>query len=116
MGKTKKVGSTGRFSERYGVGIKKRVLKVEEKQHAPKVCPFCSFSKIKREAAGLYICRKCNNKFTGGAYEPETLVGKTIKKMVSQKNFLASSVELLKTSEGSYADLEKEVSKAVKEE
>ncbi len=116
MGNTKKVGSTGRFGQRYGVGVKKRVLKVEQKQNLPKVCPFCSFSKIKREAAGLYNCRKCGSKFTGGAYEPETLVGKTIKKMVSQKTFLADSAKLIKTSKGSYEDMEKEVSKAVKEE
>lgn len=115
MGNTKKVGSTGRFKGRYGVGIKKRVLKVEEKQNLPKVCPFCSFSKIKRLAAGLYICRKCDNKFTGGAYEPETLIAKTIKKMVNQKTFVEDSKVLIKANEGSFEDIEKEVSKAVEE-
>ena len=49
MKKTKKVSSTGRFGSRYGVGIKKRVLKVEEKQRDLSVCPFCGFKKIKRK-------------------------------------------------------------------
>jgi large subunit ribosomal protein L37Ae len=117
MGNTKKVKSTGRFGARYGVGIKKRVLKVEEKQRNLSACPFCGFKKIKRIAAGLFICKKCEAKFTGGAYESETLVGKTIKKMVNQKSFVADSAELIKASEkaseSSYSEIEKEVAKSM---
>ena len=50
MGNTKKVRSTGRFSSRYGVGIRKRMLKVEDKQHNLDACPFCGFKKVKRKA------------------------------------------------------------------
>jgi len=117
MGNTRKVKSTGRFGARYGVGIKKRVLKVEEKQRNLLACPFCGFKKIKRIAAGLFICKKCEAKFTGGAYESETLVGKTIKKMVNQKSFVADSAELIKASEkaaeSSYSEIEKEVAKSM---
>lgn len=111
---TKKVGSTGRFNERYGVGIRKRVLKVEEKKNKPTSCPFCSFLTIKRTAAGLYICRKCGAKFTGGAYEAETLIGKTIKKMVAQKTFLEDSKKLIKENE-SLSGMEKEIAESMKE-
>jgi large subunit ribosomal protein L37Ae len=113
MGNTVKVGSTGRFSSRYGVGIRKRVLAVENKKNAQENCPFCGFAKTKREAAGLFVCRKCNAKFTGGAYQVQTLVGKTINKMVSQKSFLASAEELIKAEEGSLSDMEREVEKAL---
>jgi len=114
---TLKTGSTGRFGSRYGVGIRKRILKVEEKQKKLDVCPFCGFSKIKRQAAGLFQCKKCDAKFTGGAYESETLIGKAVKKMVSQKNFVEGSTELIKATEienSSYADIEAEVLKATK--
>ncbi len=116
MGKTKKVNSTGRFGSRYGVGIKKRVLKVEEKQKNLAPCPFCGFEKISRKAAGLFECKKCSAKFTGGAYVTETLIGKSVKKMVSQKTFLADSQELIKASEkeSSYHDIEEEVAKSKK--
>ncbi|MFA5125448.1 MAG: 50S ribosomal protein L37ae [archaeon] len=113
MGNTKKVGTTGRFSSRYGVGIKKRVLAVERKANLPINCPFCGFAKIKRVAPGLYGCRKCEAKFTGGAYEPQTLVGKTINKMVSQKQFIAGAEELVKAKESSFSDIEREVEKAL---
>jgi large subunit ribosomal protein L37Ae len=109
MGSTKKVGRSGRFSSRYGVGIRKRLIATERKQNAVSACPFCGFDAIKREAAGLFFCKKCDNKFTGGAYEVQTLVGKTISKMVSQKSFMADAKLLLKESESSFSDIEREV-------
>jgi large subunit ribosomal protein L37Ae len=117
MGNTKKVRSTGRFSSRYGVGIRKRMLKVEDKQHNLDACPFCGFKKVKRKAAGLFVCAKCGAKFTGGAYTTETLGGKSIKKIVAQKTLAAKQAEEAKiigkpVEESSYADIEKEVSEA----
>jgi len=113
---TEKVSSTGRYGSRYGVSIKKRVLKVEERQAHKVPCPFCGFAKIKREAAGLFFCKKCDARFAGGAYEPETLIGKTIKKMVNQRTFLADSAVLIKAKESSFADIEKEVESAMAED
>ena len=113
MGNTKKVGKTGRFSSRYGVGIRKRIIATEKKQAALSNCPFCGFDSIKREAAGLFFCKKCSNKFTGGAYETRTLVGKTIVKMVSQKSFLADAKILIKESESSFSDIEREVEESL---
>jgi large subunit ribosomal protein L37Ae len=116
MGKTKKVRSTGRLGSRYGVGIRKRLVKVEDKQKKQSKCPFCGFDRVKRKAAGLYSCRKCNAEFTGGAYVSETLVAKAIRKMVTQKSFLANSAELIKAQEkeekSSYSEIEDEVAKA----
>jgi len=116
MGNTKKVGSTGRFGSRYGVGVKKRVLSVEVKQNKLVPCPFCGFTKVKREAAGLFNCHKCNAQFTGGAYEAETLVGKSIKKMVTQRTFATDVAEITKIKESSFADIEKEVEASLGEQ
>jgi large subunit ribosomal protein L37Ae len=117
MVKTKKVRSTGRFGSRYGVGIRKRILTVEDKQSNLSACPFCGFDRIKRVSAGLFNCTKCSAKFTGGAYVTETLVGKTVKKIISQKSFIADNVELVKVTEkeNSFGDIEKEVSKVLDE-
>jgi large subunit ribosomal protein L37Ae len=117
MKKTKKVKSAGRFGSRYGVGIRKKITKVEERQNKAATCPFCKFKKLRRKAAGLFECKKCGAEFTGGAYESETLIGKTIKKMVVQKSFAANAAELVKESEtSSYSDIEAEVSKSIDEE
>ncbi len=105
MGETKKVGVTGRFGARYGVGIRRRLLKVEPKQFSKHVCPSCGHKRVKRVSRGIFECSKCGVKFVGGAYLPQTLSGELISKVVSQKAF---SVGLLKASE---SNSESEVSK-----
>jgi len=99
MGNTQKVGSTGRFGSRYGVGIRKRVVKIEKIQKRKHKCPQCGFEKVKRKAAGIYACAKCKAEFAGGAYTPETMSGSIVKKMVSQKSFLPNMNELLEAKE-----------------
>lgn len=96
---TKKLGSVARFEARYGVGIKKRVLKIERKQKQKHVCPNCGFRRAKRKSAGIYQCTKCNSRFAGGAYVPSTMTGRTIQKMVSQKSFLPQLAKLLEVKE-----------------
>lgn len=70
MGRTKKVGSTGRFGVRYGKGVKKRLLKIEKAQKAKKTCPRCLKPGMKRLSPGIWECRKCGLKFAGRAYDP----------------------------------------------
>jgi len=99
MAETKKVKSTGRFGTRYGVGIRKRILKVEAKQKQKHKCPSCGFKKVKRTAAGIFECNKCGAKFAGGAYFPETMSGQVVNKMISQKSFLPHMAELIEAKE-----------------
>lgn len=95
MGETKKVGLTGRFGSRYGVGIRKRVLKTEILQKRKHECPKCGKENMKRTAAGIFECKFCENKVAGGAFVPETLTGKLVRKMISQKKFSAQEFEAL---------------------
>ncbi|PIN85409.1 MAG: hypothetical protein COV47_02290 [Candidatus Diapherotrites archaeon CG11_big_fil_rev_8_21_14_0_20_37_9] len=94
MGQTKKVGSAGRFGSRYGVGIRKKLLKVEDKQKEAKECPNCGSPAVKRKSAGIFNCSKCGHEFVGGAYFTRTLTGKIISKIVSQKSFASSTKDL----------------------
>jgi len=99
MSNTKKVKSAGRFGAKFGVGIRKRLVKVESKQKKKFKCPKCVFKKIKRTAIGIFECKKCNAKFSGGAYFPTTLSGAIVRKMVSQKTFLPNIKELIAVKE-----------------
>ncbi|MEK6952034.1 MAG: 50S ribosomal protein L37ae [Nanoarchaeota archaeon] len=65
---TKKVGSTGRFGARYGKTIRQRILAVEKRQKKKQLCPYCKRLTAKRIALGIFLCKKCNSKFTGSAY------------------------------------------------
>ena len=72
MARTKKVGITGRFGARYGRKAKRSVKIIEENMKKNHVCPKCDRPYVKRQAAGIWKCRKCGAVFTGGAYVPET--------------------------------------------
>lgn len=99
MSKTDKVKATGRFGSRYGVGIRRRVLKIEKTQKKRHKCPSCGFLKSKRMAAGIYVCKKCGAKFSGGAYKPVTISGAIVKKMVTQREFTPHLKELVDAKE-----------------
>jgi len=72
MGRTKKVGSAGRFGPRYGRRIRLSVKEVEAKQKKAHRCPMCKKLSLQRISAGIWECKKCGAKFAGGAYTPRT--------------------------------------------
>ena len=70
MGRTKKIGAAGKFGARYGIKIRKRFLEVNKKLKSKNMCPSCQSDKLKRVSSGIYECKKCGKKMTGGAYTP----------------------------------------------
>lgn len=72
---TKKVGSAGRFGPRYGKKVRDLVRDIERIEKRRHICPRCSLPYAERLSKGIFICRKCNNKFTGQAYFPRGSVG-----------------------------------------
>jgi len=68
MSKTKKVASAGRFGARYGKRIRESVIEIEKKQRQKQKCPHCTKLTAKRVAKGLWACKNCGKRFTGGAY------------------------------------------------
>lgn len=79
MAKTKSVKSAGRFGPRYGATLRKRLLAIEQKSEKGLRCPKCkSVDKLVRVAAGIWDCRACGVRFAGGAFVPQTTLGKTL--------------------------------------
>lgn len=60
--------STKRFGARYGDTLRKKLAEVEKQQKKTYKCPYCSYEKVKREAAGIWKCSKCNARFTSRSY------------------------------------------------
>ncbi len=78
MGRTKVVGSAGRFGARYGATLRKKVALIEKKTRGPHRCPRCrTLGTVKRVSIGIWTCRKCGYTFAGGAWVPRTAMGKT---------------------------------------
>lgn len=68
MALDKTVSSGKRFGSRYGRRLRHKFAKIEAEQKKGHKCPYCSEPKVKRVAAGIWLCKKCNSKFTGRAY------------------------------------------------
>jgi large subunit ribosomal protein L37Ae len=84
MARTKKVGITGRFGARYGRKAKRSVKIIEENMKKNHTCPQCDRPGVKRVSAGIWKCRKCGAVFTGGAYMPNTPMGKTASRNIKR--------------------------------
>ncbi len=75
MGRTRKVGPAGSLGARYGTVARRRYTVVVSELRRPKNCPKCQMLAVRRESVGIWLCRKCGYKFTGGAYVPQTKLG-----------------------------------------
>jgi large subunit ribosomal protein L37Ae len=78
MVRTKKVKASGKHKVGYGANVRRKLVLVESKQRKKQVCPFCNKPCVKRKAAGIWHCKKCDKTFAGGAYylESQTLNNK----------------------------------------
>jgi len=63
-------GPAGRFGARYGIKIRRKVNLIESKQKSKHLCNYCGEKSVKRISLGIFECKKCKSKFTGGAYSP----------------------------------------------
>jgi large subunit ribosomal protein L37Ae len=78
MGRTKKVKSAGRFGTRFGLRIRRTLVKIEEAQKQKYVCRKCGKKAVKRVGSGIWECRHCGYKFAGGCYIPATPASKIV--------------------------------------
>jgi large subunit ribosomal protein L37Ae len=79
MGRTKSVKSVGRYGQKYGATLRKRVLVIESKAAKGQKCPKCrSIDSLQRSAVGIWQCKVCGIKFAGGAYIAQTTLGRTM--------------------------------------
>lgn len=82
--KKSKVGTAGKFKNRYGMRIRRRYTEIDMKMRALHKCPTCEKMAVKRISSGIWGCRKCGTKFTGGAYLPMTSVAKTADRILKR--------------------------------
>lgn len=80
--KGRKTRSAGRFGPRYGRKIRKRIADVESAMKQRHKCPTCGRTAVARKGTGVWMCSKCGTSFAGGAYLPETSVGRTVTRSI----------------------------------
>jgi len=69
--KKKKIKASGRFGAGYGTRVRKKLNEIESSQRKKQVCPYCSKKGVKREAVGIWHCKKCGKRFANSAYALE---------------------------------------------
>ena len=70
--RTQKTGATARFGSRYGVSVRRRAGAAISKVKRSYTCPVCQYQKVRRQASGIWHCKKCDHTFAGGVWEPFT--------------------------------------------
>lgn len=95
MGKLKKSGISGRFQARYGANVRKKWRLVMEKEKSGKIkCPRCETKgSVKRVSTGIWYCKKCEARFTGGAYYIETPRGAESFRIAKRKQRELEAIE-----------------------
>ncbi len=78
MAKKGIVGSAGRFGARYGRVSRRRVSEIEADTQAATV----DGDSVTRLGTGIWVNDETGEKFTGGAYRPETPAGKTVRRSI----------------------------------
>jgi large subunit ribosomal protein L37Ae len=73
-----RTGSAGRFGARYGRVARRRVAQIEREMENAKV----DGDDVKRVGTGVWVNEETGEKFTGGAYKPETPAGKTVTRSI----------------------------------
>ncbi len=73
-----KTGSAGRFGARYGRVARRRVAEIEREMRSATV----DGDDVTRVGTGIWVNEETGEKFTGGAYKPETPAGKTVTRSI----------------------------------
>ncbi|MFB6126348.1 MAG: 50S ribosomal protein L37ae [Halolamina sp.] len=72
------VGSAGRFGARYGRVARKRVKEIEAEMEDATV----DGDDVTRVGTGIWVNEETGEKFTGGAYNPETPGGVSVQRSI----------------------------------
>lgn len=80
MTRTRKVGQAGSFGPRYGTVARKRYAEIISGLRRQSECPQCHVMAVRREAVGIWYCKKCGYRFAGGAYTAQTKLGEVARR------------------------------------
>jgi large subunit ribosomal protein L37Ae len=83
-GKIKKVGIAGKYGNRYGATLRKRMKATETMQIRKHECQACGRVAVKRKAVGIWRCRGCRRVYAGGAYSFHTAAGETYNNLLKR--------------------------------
>jgi large subunit ribosomal protein L37Ae len=108
--RTQKAGATARFGARYGVSVRRRAGSALSKKSRKYTCPSCHYPKVRRKAAGIWECRKCDHTFSGGVWEPYTRASDANKRIVRRSLEGATATDMTVIAQQAALDFERKLS------
>jgi large subunit ribosomal protein L37Ae len=78
MARNDTTGSAGRFGARYGRVARRRVAEIEGDMEGAQV----DGEDVTRVGTGVWVNEETGEKFTGGAYRPQTPAGRTVTRSI----------------------------------
>jgi len=114
--RTQKAGATARYGARYGVSVRRRVGAVIAKRSKKYTCPVCQYPKVTRKVSGIWECKKCSHKFTGGVWEPYTRATDAYSRIIRRSVEGATATDMTIIAQQAALDYEKELSERALDE
>ena len=108
--RTQKAGATARYGARYGVSVRRRAGSALSKKSRKYTCPSCHYPKVRRKAAGIWECRKCDHTFSGGVWEPSTRASDANKRIVRRSMEGATATDMAVIAQQAALDFERKIS------
>lgn len=105
--RTQKAGLEARFGARYGVSVRRRAASALRKVKKEYSCPVCQYQKVKREAAGIWGCKKCGHTFAGGVWQPYTRASDANNRIIRRSIEGATSTDMALIAQQAAVDFEK---------
>jgi len=107
--RTQKAGATARFGARYGVSVRRRAGKALAKKSRSYTCPNCQYPKVRRKAAGIWKCKKCEHTFSGGVWEPFTRATSANQRIVRRSLEGATATDMTVIAQQAALDYERKI-------
>jgi len=111
--RTQKTGATARFGSRYGVSVRRRAGAAISKVKRSYTCPVCQYQKVRRQASGIWHCKKCDHTFAGGVWEPFTRASDTNNRIIRRGLEGATATDMAVIASQKAIDYERAQSEAV---
>ena len=110
--RTQKSFATARFVARYGVIVRRRAGSAIKKKSRKYTCPVCQYQKVRRKAAGIWECRKCDHTFTGGVWEPFTRATDSNNRIIRRSMEGATATDMTVIAQQAALDYERKLDEA----
>ena len=107
--RTQKAGATARYGPRYGVSVRRRAGSAIAKKSRMYTCPNCHYPKVRRKAAGIWECKKCQYVFSGGVWEPYTRASEANKRIVRRSMEGATATDMTVIAQQAALDFERKL-------